>query len=290
MRKRHDVDKLGLVCGSLHGHQSLNDAVIGCRSRIDLPVSWWIAVEPPAPESMALDLSNLSCVTMRPLSQSRPTFDRRHRRFSAQRADTLSSGDGGKLPTFIHAKTLFVGYTPFVTAADAKEGGWIRSFSRVVQLELCRHELLTKSIFVPFHELPPATRSLCVTAPTLMSSRIFDLILSFPLLEDLAISTYFCLTVDSGDGLSIAVQPPNPPALFTGSLELYLKGGMKPFTHRLLSLLGGIHFWKLSLTWRGWEDPLSTMALVEECQYTLRSLDITCDLPGTSVQHLCSHR
>ena len=47
MRKRPDVDKLGLICDSLHGRQSLNDAVIGRGSRIDLPVSWWIAVEPP---------------------------------------------------------------------------------------------------------------------------------------------------------------------------------------------------------------------------------------------------
>jgi hypothetical protein len=143
-----------------------------------------------------------------------------------------------------------------------------------VQLELYRHGLLTESIFVPFYRLPPATKSLRVTAPALMSSRIFDLILSFPLLEDLAVRTYFGSTVDSGDGLSIAVQPPGPPA-FTGSLELYLKGGMKSFTRRLLSPAGGIHFQKLSLTWRGREDSLLITALVEECHYTLRSLDIT---------------
>jgi hypothetical protein len=119
-----------------------------------------------------------------------------------------------------YAKTLFVGCTPFVTAADAGEGGWIRSFSRVVQLELYRHGLLTESIFVPFYRLPPATKSLRVTAPALMSSRIFDLILSFPLLEDLAVRTYFGSTVDSGDGVIDCRPTPGPTRVYWVSRAL----------------------------------------------------------------------
>ena len=47
---------------------------------------------------------------------------------------------------------------------------------------------------------------------------------------------------------------------------------------RLLSLPGGIHFQKLTLTWRHVEDILVTTELVEGYSSTLESLDVTCDL------------
>jgi hypothetical protein len=50
---------------------------------------------------------------------------------------------------------------------------------------------------------------------------------------------------------------------------------MEPFTRRLLSLPGGIHFRKLTLKWLYEEDLLTATALVEECSHTLESLDIT---------------
>jgi hypothetical protein len=84
-------------------------------------------------------------------------------------------------------------------------------------------------------------------------SQIFDLIFTFPLLEDLALNTYDGTSADNGDGsgrdeIPTATQPLTPPT-FTGSLDLSLWGEMKPFTRRLLSLVGGIHFRKLTVRW-----------------------------------------
>jgi hypothetical protein len=94
---------------------------------------------------------------------------------------------------------------------------------------------------------------------------------------------------DSGeDEMLIATQPSRPP-MFTESLGLYLKGGMKLITRRLLSLPGGIHLWELVWTWFDEEDLSLATALVEGCSRTLESLDITCDLLGKSIRHLRPH-
>jgi hypothetical protein len=90
---------------------------------------------------------------------------------------------------------------------------------------------------------------------------------------------------DGSDALPTTAQPPGAP-VFTGSLGLYLKGGMRPIARRLLSLPSGIHFRKLALTSFCEEDLLLMAALVGECSHTLESLDISCHLMGTSTQHL----
>jgi hypothetical protein len=86
-----------------------------------------------------------------------------------------------------------------------------------------------------------------------------------------------------------ATQPLTSP-MFTGSLELYLKGGMEPFIHRLLSRPGGIHFQNLALTWLHKEDSLATTVLVERCSHTLESIDISGSLHGMSIRHPCPPR
>ena len=104
-----------------------------------------------------------------------------------------------------------------------------------------------------------------------------DLILSFPLLEDLIVFVYGEVVTHEGDCSSepsTVIQPSSSPS-FTGSLELSLEGGMKPIARRLLSSPGGLHFRKLTLDWRHEEDPILATALVEECSHTLESLDIT---------------
>jgi hypothetical protein len=100
---------------------------------------------------------------------------------------------------------------------------------------------------VPFHGFSPVIKSLHVNFTTLTSSQIFDLTLSFPLLEDLTVVTYGEAT-DSGNGSNElpTVALPSSPPIFTGSLELWAQGGMKPIANRLLSLPGGIHFRKLT--------------------------------------------
>jgi hypothetical protein len=88
--------------------------------------------------------------------------------------------------------------------------------------------------------------------------------------------------------LSTVVQPSDPP-VFTGSLQLLLKGGMEPIARRLLSLPGGIHFRELTLAWRLKEDILSTIELVEMCSRALECLGIACGLIGTSIQYPRPH-
>jgi hypothetical protein len=97
---------------------------------------------------------------------------------------------------------------------------------------------------VPFHRVSPIIKSLRLIVPYLPSSRIFGLVLSFPLLEDLAV-TIHDTSAENGydseeDEMQAVARPSNPPT-FTGSLELDLFEGMKPFT-RWLSSLPGAHF------------------------------------------------
>ena len=194
-----------------------------------------------------------------------------------------------------YANALFIDCSQVVTAVDAEADGWIRGFSRVEHLEVGTHSIdvldpdFSESVtpLVPFHGFSPALKSLHVVVPYLPPSQIFNLIFSFPLLEDLAVITTYWTSVDTGGGserdeMPTAARPLSPP-IFTGSLELYLRGAIKPITRRLLSLSGGIHFRELIWTWFYDEDLSLMMALVERCSHTLESLSITCNLTGTSI-------
>jgi len=170
--------------------------------------------------------------------------------------------------------------TYYPSVGDAAVGDWITAFSHVVHLEVVGYGApvaQTAASFIPLHGFSPAIKSLSVYFPTLPTSAVFNLILSFPLLEDLSIVTHYGTDDDDGSGgLPTAVQPPNPPT-FTGSLDLSLsgrKGGMGPVSSWLLSLPGGIHFRKLTLMWFRVSDGPPTTALVRECSDTLESLKI----------------
>ena len=192
-----------------------------------------------------------------------------------------------------YAKALFVGSFRVVAAGDAEVGGWIGGFSRVERLVIGggNHNERTISL-VPFHGFSPILKSLRMAVPALPSSRIFNLIHSFPLLEDLAVIIREPPAGNgdgSGeDGTPTATQPSSPP-VFTGSLELYLSRGMEPFTRQLVSLPGGIHFRKLIVTLVREGDLLTTMTLVRACARTLESLDIFKSY-CTSIHHLRPHR
>jgi hypothetical protein len=186
-----------------------------------------------------------------------------------------------------YAKTLYFG-TGVVTAANAGVGGWITGFSCVVHLELSIRSFFSGSFpLVPFHGFSPALKSLRMTLAIPPCPRIFNLILSFPLLEDLAVSPSYPASLDRDDGPEwpLTVAQPSGPPILTGSLEFYPGEALDTFVSRLLSLPGGIHFRKLTLTWTRMGDHLLTMALVDECSHTLESLDITCNLPGKSALH-----
>ena len=177
-------------------------------------------------------------------------------------------------------KALIIRSLRVVTTTDAEEGGWIRGFSRVVQLEVGedRQTYVDESevSLLPFHGLSPVVKHLRLRFVVLPSSRISDLILSFPLLEDLAVVAEKG-TIDNGDESNApptTVHPSGPT--LTGSLQLNLKGGMEPIVRRLLSLPGGINFRELSFPWYHERDPSMTMALVEKCSRTIETLDIIC--------------
>src|SRR6266478_655547 len=156
--------------------------------------------------------------------------------------------DPSTSPTY-YTKTLFVGCHRVVTAADAEVGGWITGFSRVVNFRVESQTPTLGSSLVPFYGFSPVIESLHLNFAIPPSSQTLELILSFPLLEDLTMIDHGSLT-NSGDGsddLLTAVHPSSSPAL-TGSLHLSLGGGIRTVTRSLLSLPGGIHFRKLNLT------------------------------------------
>jgi hypothetical protein len=189
-----------------------------------------------------------------------------------------------------YTTTLSVGCSEVVTDVDADAGGWIGGFSRVVRLELGSQGLFgVSSSLTPFHGFS-LIKSLCVTFAVVPLPQIFNLILSFPLIEDLVV--FASRGVSTGSAYSSDEPPtaqPSSPPMFTGSLGLYLEAGMEPSAHRLLSLPGGIHFRMLALMWTYEEDLSGIMGLVNGCAHTLEFLDIS-DLLGTSTRYLRLHR
>ena len=192
------------------------------------------------------------------------------------------------------SKSLHVGCADAVRPADAEMGGWLTGFARIVHLDVKTQEGFLEDLavsLVPFHAFSRTIKSLHVDSIDLPLSRIFDFVLSSPLLEDLSVANYKILVDDDGsDSPLTSVQPSNPPVL-TGSLKIFPEKRMKHIAGRLLSIPGGIHFRKLTLKWNCGEDLLSIIELVRECSHTLESLDIICDLlHGTSVRYLRSYR
>jgi len=195
-----------------------------------------------------------------------------------------------------YTRAPFIGGPKVVTTVDLGEGSWIEGFSRVVHLAMVGQDPFAfgwGAAFVQFRGLS-VVKSLRVNRAAFPSMQLSDLVLSFPLLEDLSVTgDCFHTLVKTGSdlhGLSIAIRPSSLP-LFTGSLELFFRGGTGPIVHGWVSLPGGIHFRKLTLTWFREEDIPLTMALVEKCYDTLESLNIGRDgSRGTSIRHLHLYR
>ena len=193
-----------------------------------------------------------------------------------------------------YVKNLSVSFPQAFTAADAEAGDWIRGFSCVVHLEVGSPEIVPDRSFslVLFHGFSPSIKSLGVTFAALPSPLVLNLILSFPLLEDLVAISFYNPSSGNGDGshwLPTTAQPSSSP-MFTGSLELLLRGGKDSFARRLLSLPGGIHFRKLNVTWIQEKDPSLMTRLVEGCSHTLESLEVYYGFHGASILPLCPYR
>ena len=163
-----------------------------------------------------------------------------------------------------HTRSLTFCGLPVVTKKSGV-GGWIRAFRNVVHLHL---EFLTwkdgRRSLVPFHGLLPTVRSLRLSSTPF---EIFDLVCSFPLLEDLALNNLL-----HGNDTDEWAAPSTSPKL-TGFLDLDVIGGIRLATRRLLDLPDGPHFAKIAVSCVDGDLGLVT-ELVSRCSGTLECLRV----------------
>ena len=180
-----------------------------------------------------------------------------------------------------YARSLLVECLEVIRAEDAADGGWIKSFSRVVRFELgtCEDTLEDpETSLVPFHKFSLALKSLNVDLMTLPCSQFFKLVYSFPLLEDLSVICQFLDDDDDPRALRAVLPSSSPP--FTGSLKLTLPSGSESMARQLLDLSGGLCFRTLDLLWNTEEDTQWVRGLVSACSNTVESLIVTRLLSG----------
>ena len=181
-------------------------------------------------------------------------------------------------PPASHTKTLLVARPWAATAADVEEGGWVKTFSCVVHLEIDLRKADADpdqfvNYLVPFHGFSPAIKSPRLDYIPLPLQPILDLIHSFPLLEGLSVPDGIRREVEIDDGFDRqlnTLRTLGQPA-FTGFLELC---GVNLHATHLLSLPSGLRFRNLLLTLSNEVDISSTISLVESCCPILKSLYI----------------
>lgn len=168
-----------------------------------------------------------------------------------------------------YAHTLSIRGLSTITAAGIDAGGWIPTFHKVIQLRLeCLGGGYQQAFLIPFHGLSPTVKSLHLTSyPSSTFFEVFDLVCSFPLLEDLALVSF-----GPESDLEGWNAPSTSPKL-TGSLDLKTIGGTRSVIHRLLNLPGGLCFVKITVSCLS-RDFESTTELVSRCSGTLKSLTI----------------
>ena len=194
------------------------------------------------------------------------------------------------------AKRLFISCPRLIVAAAAREGCWVSVFSCVVYLSMntIGSDIKDRTIsLVPFHGFSPVLKSLRVVSCALPHSQVFNLIYSFPLLEDVYVSTIggsFLEGGDSGFNEQPTITQLSSSPVLTGSLELRSAFGTEPFGPRLLSLQGGLHFRWIYLTLHDEADVFSATALVEACCSTLESLKVGGGGLGMFFWNLCPYQ
>ena len=181
-----------------------------------------------------------------------------------------------------HTRSLSICGLPVFTSPDVDVRGWIRTFHNLVHLHLDRitwedHE----APLVPFHGLSPTVRSLRLTRT---SFEVFDLICSFPFLEDLVITS---ILPESGGAERNAHLVSSPK--LTGSLGLKVLKGIRPVVRRLLDFPNGLHFADITVLCLNGEDTTSAKALVSKCSDTLESITLYClgAFPSASMINQC---
>ena len=172
-----------------------------------------------------------------------------------------------------HTRSLTIQRLPAFITTGVDVGSWIRTFQNVVDL---RFEHITwpdhQAPLAPFHGFSHTVRSLRLTYT---SFEVFDLVCSFPLLEDLAL-----VGLRPKDDI-VGLKSPSTSPKLTGSLNISTNVGTRSAIRRLLDFPNGLHFTKIALTCLG-GDFGAAADLVSRCSGSLESLDIRCFLSGAS--------
>jgi len=126
----------------------------------------------------------------------------------------------------------------------------------------------------PFYGFSSTLKSLHICPILLPFPHVFNLIFSFPLLEDLSLKGRDDSWYDDDPHGPQAAIPSTSPA-FTGTLEFHILGGAGNAARQLLDLPNGLHFRNLALSWGRVEDLWWITELVVRCSHTLETLDIT---------------
>jgi len=162
-----------------------------------------------------------------------------------------------------YTRTLCVTNLKTLRAMDTDMGSWIHAFCNVVHLEFL---YVCRAVLAQFCGLSPTVRSLRLTHST---AEVFDLICSFPLLEDLALINLY-----SEGGAEVWKAPSTSPKL-TGILELRSPVVTRPAVRRLLDLPGGLHFSGIDVMFFD-DEAESVKELISGCSSTLEFLTTRC--------------
>lgn len=174
-----------------------------------------------------------------------------------------------------YTHSLVVHNMDAINTGDGKEGGWIWSFTNVVQLKVCEldHRQLTEHISLsPLHALS-SVKSLHLSDCCILPMDFFKFICSFPVLEDLDIKK--CqwnvkdVNVDGwSDFIEASTQQPLRGTLTIQGIQL------KIIVCMLLALKTGLHFKKIEWKVDGPGECGVMVPLVEACSNTLESICI----------------
>jgi len=170
-----------------------------------------------------------------------------------------------------HIRSLSVHRLPAITTTDAGVASCIRTFHNVVRLRFTHLIPADYEALTLFNGFTHTVRSLCLASTFF---EVFDLVCSFPLLEDLAL-----VSLRSEGDTVRRIAPSTSPRL-TGSLELSTTSGIRSAVRRLLGLPGGIRFAKITVScFESDFEPATD--LVSRCSGTLEHLIIYSSTTGT---------
>jgi len=168
-----------------------------------------------------------------------------------------------------HTRSLSICSLPvLVTTTNADVASCVRTFRNVVRLRF-KHLTWTgqQNPLTPFYGFSHTVRSLRLTST---SFEVFNLVCSFPLLENLAL-----VSLGSEVGAAGWNAPSTSPEL-TGSLSLsMMMGEIRPAILRLLDFPDGLRFTKITVSRLGESDFEPMMDLVSKCSGTLECLTIS---------------